>query len=235
VGIRRAWLTRGKRPLHALRPGAHRVRREPLPERDTAPVRRAGHASVREEDTVPYGREVHDCRYVALVPVRPDEPLDDILKSSLYPYNAKPPTSTLTRADIAHWGWIAAAGWCGVDIDHFPALKAWEERMVPSPLQAIPPQPTQTRILTLPGRPPRRRKRPPRPRAAHHQGAPQGQRSRREARRRVARMGAEGHERGCGEAAKVSNVAAALSPVLSLSIWTPHHLYTHACSIAGVR
>ncbi|KAF2161760.1 hypothetical protein M409DRAFT_69564 [Zasmidium cellare ATCC 36951] len=34
-----------------------------------------------------------------------------------------------TIADIAHWGWIAAAGWAGVDISQFPNLKAWEERM----------------------------------------------------------------------------------------------------------
>ncbi|EMD00376.1 hypothetical protein BAUCODRAFT_28726 [Baudoinia panamericana UAMH 10762] len=34
-----------------------------------------------------------------------------------------------TIADIAHWGWISAAGWAGVNIDDFPALKAWEERM----------------------------------------------------------------------------------------------------------
>ncbi|OJI86503.1 hypothetical protein ASPTUDRAFT_187884 [Aspergillus tubingensis CBS 134.48] len=32
-------------------------------------------------------------------------------------------------ADISHWGWIAAAGWAGVDIEEFPNLKAWEERM----------------------------------------------------------------------------------------------------------
>lgn len=32
-------------------------------------------------------------------------------------------------ADISHWGWVAAAGWPGVDIDEFPHLKAWEERM----------------------------------------------------------------------------------------------------------
>lgn len=32
-------------------------------------------------------------------------------------------------ADISHWGWVAAAGWAGVDIDEFPHLKAWEERM----------------------------------------------------------------------------------------------------------
>lgn len=34
-----------------------------------------------------------------------------------------------TIADIAHWGWVAAAGWAGVDINEFPALKAWEDRM----------------------------------------------------------------------------------------------------------
>ncbi|KAF1925585.1 glutathione S-transferase [Didymella exigua CBS 183.55] len=34
-----------------------------------------------------------------------------------------------TIADIAHWGWVAAAGWAGIEIDDFPNLKAWEERM----------------------------------------------------------------------------------------------------------
>lgn len=38
-----------------------------------------------------------------------------------------------TIADIAHWGWIAAAGWCEVDIDEFPTLKEWEERMLQRP------------------------------------------------------------------------------------------------------
>lgn len=32
-------------------------------------------------------------------------------------------------ADISHWGWVAAAGWAGVEIDEFPHLKAWEDRM----------------------------------------------------------------------------------------------------------
>lgn len=32
-------------------------------------------------------------------------------------------------ADISHWGWVAAAGWAGVNIDEFPNLKAWEDRM----------------------------------------------------------------------------------------------------------
>ncbi|KAL1297028.1 hypothetical protein AAFC00_004619 [Neodothiora populina] len=34
-----------------------------------------------------------------------------------------------TIADFAHWGWISAGGWAGIDIDKFPQLKAWEERM----------------------------------------------------------------------------------------------------------
>ncbi|KAF2274968.1 putative glutathione S-transferase [Westerdykella ornata] len=38
-----------------------------------------------------------------------------------------------TIADIAHFGWVNAAGWAGIDIDEFPALKAWEERMSKRP------------------------------------------------------------------------------------------------------
>ncbi|KAK5020142.1 Glutathione S-transferase 2 [Cryomyces antarcticus] len=38
-----------------------------------------------------------------------------------------------TIADIAHWGWVAAAFWAGIDIEKFPALKAWEERMLARP------------------------------------------------------------------------------------------------------
>ena len=38
-----------------------------------------------------------------------------------------------TIADIAHWGWITAAGWAGVDIDEFPVLKEWDERMLKRP------------------------------------------------------------------------------------------------------
>lgn len=41
--------------------------------------------------------------------------------------------SKCTIADIAHWGWITAAGWAGVDIEEFPHLKAWEERMLKRP------------------------------------------------------------------------------------------------------
>jgi glutathione S-transferase len=38
-----------------------------------------------------------------------------------------------TIADIAHWGWIAAAGWAEIDIEEFTHLKAWEERMLQRP------------------------------------------------------------------------------------------------------
>lgn len=38
-----------------------------------------------------------------------------------------------TIADIAHWGWITSAGWSGVDLDEFPHLKAWDERMLQRP------------------------------------------------------------------------------------------------------
>lgn len=34
-----------------------------------------------------------------------------------------------TIADIAHWGWVHAAHWAGVEIEEFPHLMAWEERM----------------------------------------------------------------------------------------------------------
>ncbi|TKA30972.1 hypothetical protein B0A50_01940 [Salinomyces thailandicus] len=34
-----------------------------------------------------------------------------------------------TIADISHWGWVSAAGWAGVNLDDFPHLKKWEERM----------------------------------------------------------------------------------------------------------
>ncbi|KAJ6093249.1 hypothetical protein N7486_008538 [Penicillium sp. IBT 16267x] len=36
-------------------------------------------------------------------------------------------------ADISLWGWVAAGGWAGVDIDEFPNLKAWEEFMAQRP------------------------------------------------------------------------------------------------------
>jgi len=38
-----------------------------------------------------------------------------------------------TIADIANYGWVASAGWAGIDIEEFPALKAWEDRMASRP------------------------------------------------------------------------------------------------------
>jgi glutathione S-transferase len=35
----------------------------------------------------------------------------------------------ISIADISHWGWIASAGWAGIDIEEFPHLKAWEEKL----------------------------------------------------------------------------------------------------------
>lgn len=35
----------------------------------------------------------------------------------------------LTIADIANFGWVRSAAWAGIEIDEFPALKAWEERI----------------------------------------------------------------------------------------------------------
>lgn len=37
--------------------------------------------------------------------------------------------SHISIADIATIGWVIWAGWAGVDIEEFPNLKAWEERM----------------------------------------------------------------------------------------------------------
>ncbi|GAB7340697.1 hypothetical protein MBLNU457_7085t1 [Dothideomycetes sp. NU457] len=52
--------------------------------------------------------------------------LDKHLKDNNYDYIV---ANKCTIVDIAHWGWISAAGWAGVNIDDFPTLKAWEERM----------------------------------------------------------------------------------------------------------
>jgi len=38
-----------------------------------------------------------------------------------------------TIADIAHWGWVASAFWAGINIDEFPHLKAWDDRMLARP------------------------------------------------------------------------------------------------------
>jgi glutathione S-transferase len=39
----------------------------------------------------------------------------------------------ISIADITTWGWVASAGWAGVDIDQFPHLKAWEDLLASRP------------------------------------------------------------------------------------------------------
>lgn len=56
--------------------------------------------------------------------------LDTHLSTNKIPYLTG---EKCTIADIAHWGWVASAGWAGIDIDEFPALKEWEERMLKRP------------------------------------------------------------------------------------------------------
>ena len=38
-----------------------------------------------------------------------------------------------TIADIAHWGWICLSAWAGVELDEFPMLVEWEDRMAKRP------------------------------------------------------------------------------------------------------
>ena len=38
-----------------------------------------------------------------------------------------------TIAEIAHWGWVEAGPWAGVELDQFPNLKAWDDRMLARP------------------------------------------------------------------------------------------------------
>jgi len=40
---------------------------------------------------------------------------------------------TYNTTDVSHYGWVASAGWAGVNMDEFPALMAWEERMTARP------------------------------------------------------------------------------------------------------
>lgn len=69
--------------------------------------------------------------------------MDKHLKDSGFHYLCG---SKCTIADIAHWGWVSAAGWAGIEINEFPNLKAWEERMWARPaLQKVQ---LHTRIVT---------------------------------------------------------------------------------------
>ena len=53
--------------------------------------------------------------------------LDSHLKETGSPYLVG---SKCTIADIAHWGWIAGAGYAGIKMAEFPTLKEWEQRML---------------------------------------------------------------------------------------------------------
>jgi glutathione S-transferase len=81
----------------------------------------ANHFSRYAPEHIPYGvtRYVNETRRLYGV-------LDQHLAGSKSGYLVGDHVSI---ADISHWGWVVAAGWAGVDIDEFPHLKAWEERM----------------------------------------------------------------------------------------------------------
>lgn len=37
--------------------------------------------------------------------------------------------TSVADTQLNHRGWISAAGWAGIEIEDFPHLKAWEDRM----------------------------------------------------------------------------------------------------------
>jgi glutathione S-transferase len=68
-------------------------------------------------------------------------------------------------ADIAHYGWIACSAWSGLDLDEFPHLKKWRQKMearpaiqkartipIPWPFEELPKDNEATREFTKPGR-----------------------------------------------------------------------------------
>ncbi len=70
-----------------------------------------------------------------------------------------------TIADLAHYGWIACAGWSGLNIEEFPHLRGWLEKMesrpaiqrakhIPDPwgFQDLPKSQKATDDFTKPGR-----------------------------------------------------------------------------------
>ncbi|KAF2787922.1 glutathione S-transferase [Melanomma pulvis-pyrius CBS 109.77] len=85
----------------------------------------ANHFTRYAPETIPYGVNRYQTETRRLYSV-----LDTHLSSTSSPYLTG---SKCTIADISHWGWVASAGWAGIDIDSFPALKAWEERMLARP------------------------------------------------------------------------------------------------------
>lgn len=85
----------------------------------------ANHFSRYAPERIEYGinRYVNEARRLYGV-------LDKHLQSSASDYLVG---DKCTIADIAHWGWIYAGFWAGVDVGEFPALKAWSERMLARP------------------------------------------------------------------------------------------------------
>jgi len=85
----------------------------------------ANHFSRYAPEKIPYGINRYQNETRRLYGV-----LDTHLKSAASPYLVG---DKCTIADIAHWGWVAAAGWAGIEINDFPHLKAWEDRMLARP------------------------------------------------------------------------------------------------------
>jgi len=56
--------------------------------------------------------------------------LDNHFKDSNTPYLVG---SKCTIADVSTIGWVNAAGWAGVDIEEFPNVKQWRDRMMERP------------------------------------------------------------------------------------------------------
>jgi len=85
----------------------------------------ANHFNRYAPEDIPYGKSRYTNETRRLYKV-----LDTHLASSKSGYLVG---DKCTIADIAHWGWVSAAGYAGVEIEEFPNLKAWEERMVNRP------------------------------------------------------------------------------------------------------
>ncbi|RYP52519.1 hypothetical protein DL768_002346 [Monosporascus sp. mg162] len=55
------------------------------------------------------------------------------MQGQLNHFNRACPGDRCTIADIACWGWVAAARWAGVDMAEFPVLNEWVKRMLARP------------------------------------------------------------------------------------------------------
>jgi hypothetical protein len=64
---------------------------------------------------------VHHCRYRSLGVCLPPP-----LNCRPFHFDSEKPADKTSR-------WVTSAFWSGVDIDEFPALKAWDERMLARP------------------------------------------------------------------------------------------------------